>query len=64
MTAAWRAPRWREWAWQLYWALGEEYSDGNALEAHEPLPRWFADLDADGVEAASADSQVRKEDAD
>jgi deoxyribodipyrimidine photolyase-related protein len=42
---------WREWAWQLYWALGEDYADGNALEAHEPLPQWFAELDADAVEA-------------
>lgn len=43
---------WREWAWQLYWALGEEYADGNALGASAPLPDWFADLDADDVRAA------------
>ena len=43
---------WREWAWQLYWALGEEYADGNALGAHAPIPAWFADLRADDVHAA------------
>ncbi|MFN8158729.1 MAG: cryptochrome/photolyase family protein [Candidatus Nanopelagicales bacterium] len=43
---------WREWAWQLYWALGEDYSDGNALNAETPLPQWFRDLDADAVQAA------------
>lgn len=43
---------WREWAWQLYWALGEGYADGNALHAESPLPQWFRDLDADAVQAA------------
>ena len=43
---------WREWAWQLYWALGEDYADGNALDARTPVPQWFRDLDADAVEAA------------
>jgi deoxyribodipyrimidine photolyase-related protein len=42
---------WREWAWQLYWALGEEYADGNALAASAPLPGWFAELDSDAVQA-------------
>lgn len=53
---------WREWAWQLYWALGEEYADGNALNATTPLPEWFADLQADDVRAAclrSALAEVR-----
>jgi deoxyribodipyrimidine photolyase-related protein len=53
---------WREWAWQLYWALGEEYAAGNALQASTPLPAWFADVDADAVEARclrSALSDVR-----
>jgi deoxyribodipyrimidine photolyase-related protein len=53
---------WREWAWQLYWALGEGYADGNALNAHAPIPSWFADLDADDVRAAclrSALAEVR-----
>ena len=42
---------WREWAWQLYWALGEEYAGGNALHANAPIPAWFADLDAEAVQA-------------
>ncbi len=53
---------WREWAWQLYWALGEGYSDGNALGARTPLPDWFADLDADAIQAGclrSALAEVR-----
>ena len=43
---------WREWAWQLYWALGQEYAVGNALGADATVPQWFADLDADAVQAA------------
>jgi len=53
---------WREWAWQLYWALGEEYSAENALGATAPLPSWFTDLDADAVQARclrSALTEVR-----
>ena len=53
---------WREWAWQLYWALGEDYAEGNALGARTPVPDWFADLDADAVQAAclrSALAEVR-----
>lgn len=53
---------WREWAWQLYWALGEDYSAGNALGATAPLPPWFTDLDADAVQARclrSALAEVR-----
>ena len=44
---------WRDYVWHLYWAQGEEYRERNALDAHEPLPAWFASLDAGGeVEAA------------
>ena len=43
---------WREWAWQLYWSSGEDYVHRNALSARTALPQWFADLDADAVEAA------------
>ncbi len=53
---------WREWAWQLYWALGEAYGASNALEARTPLPSWFSELDADAVEARclrSALAEVR-----
>lgn len=51
---------WREWAWQLYWALGEDYANGNALNANNPLPQWFADLDADAVQAACLGSGLRE----
>jgi deoxyribodipyrimidine photolyase-related protein len=53
---------WREWAWQLYWALGEAYGDSNALDARALLPAWFSELDADAVEARclrSALTEVR-----
>ncbi len=42
---------WREWIWQLYWYLGPEYLDGNALHATAPLPTWWRELDADAVTA-------------
>jgi deoxyribodipyrimidine photolyase-related protein len=43
---------WREYVWHLYWHLGPAYRQANALHARRPLPTWFADLDADAVEAA------------
>ena len=49
---------WREWAWQLSWALGEEYAASNALDAHASLPAWFADLDADAIEARCLSSAI------
>lgn len=42
---------WREYMWHLYWHFGPDYLNNNALAAHTPLPRWWADLDADAVEA-------------
>ena len=43
---------WRDYVWHLYWYLGEEYRTRNELGAHEPVPEWFAELDATGTEAA------------
>jgi deoxyribodipyrimidine photolyase-related protein len=43
---------WREYVWQTYWHFGPTYRRRNALAAHEPLPRWFDELDADAVDAA------------
>lgn len=43
---------WREYVWHLYWHFGPTYRRRNALAAHEPLPPWFDDLDADAVDAA------------
>lgn len=54
---------WREFIWHVYWHFGADYvATSNALEAHEPLPDWFADLKADDVDAVclrSALSDVR-----
>ncbi|WP_088289236.1 cryptochrome/photolyase family protein [Kineosporia sp. A_224] len=42
---------WRDYVWHLYWHQPPDYRDRNALAAGEPLPQWFAELDADAVEA-------------
>ena len=42
---------WRDYIWHLYWHQGEDYRHRNHLEAHEPLPDWFADLDGQATEA-------------
>ena len=38
---------WRDYVWHLYWHLGSDYQTLNALDAREPLPEWFANLDAE-----------------
>ncbi|MGE2735032.1 cryptochrome/photolyase family protein [Mycolicibacterium vaccae] len=43
---------WREYMWHLYWHFGPDYTDHNELNAHTPLPQWWADLDADAVTAS------------
>ena len=48
---------WRSWNWHLHWHLGPGYRGSNALRAHEPLPRWFADLD-DGAVGANCLAHV------
>ncbi|HEY0937395.1 MAG TPA: cryptochrome/photolyase family protein [Trebonia sp.] len=42
---------WRDYVWNLYWHFGDNYRHRNALGAREPLPRWFAELDAESVTA-------------
>ncbi len=42
---------WREYMWQLYWRFGPAYLDGNSLDARNPLPEWWAELDAETVDA-------------
>ncbi|MDH2427159.1 cryptochrome/photolyase family protein [Sphaerisporangium sp. TRM90804] len=42
---------WRDYTWHLYWHFGDDYRNLNRLSAHVPLPAWFAELDADAVEA-------------
>ncbi|MEW1954753.1 cryptochrome/photolyase family protein [Terrabacter sp. NPDC080008] len=43
---------WREYVWHVYWHFGPTYRRRNALQARSALPAWFAELDADAVEAA------------
>ena len=44
---------WRDYVWHLYWYLGEQYpTTHNALNAHEPLPASFLDLDASSISAS------------
>ena len=63
-TATAAMPRWpqpgassaRSWAGggtcgKLYWRFGPAYLDGSSLGAHNPLPDWWADLDAEAVDA-------------
>ncbi|MBM2621670.1 cryptochrome/photolyase family protein [Actinoplanes sp. LDG1-06] len=42
---------WRDFIWHLYWYFEPDYRASNELGARRELPRWFADLDADAVEA-------------
>jgi len=42
---------WRDYVWHLYWHQPPDYRRRNALQAGTPLPDWFADLDADAVQA-------------
>lgn len=42
---------WRDYIWHLYWYLGEGYRHRNQLGARRTVPRWFAELDADAVQA-------------
>jgi deoxyribodipyrimidine photolyase-related protein len=44
---------WREWVWQLYWHLGEDYvSTSNYFDHHAPLPEAFATLTPDDVSSS------------
>ena len=42
---------WRDFVWHLYWYFEPGYRGENHLGATEPIPKWFAGLDADAVEA-------------
>jgi deoxyribodipyrimidine photolyase-related protein len=42
---------WRDYIWNLYWYLGEDYRERNELDARRPLPDWLVELDPDGTEA-------------
>nr|WP_196790987.1 cryptochrome/photolyase family protein [Motilibacter aurantiacus] len=43
---------WRDYMFHVYWHFGPDYGKHNYMAARRKLPRWFADLDADAVEAA------------
>ena len=49
---------WRDYVWHLYWYLGEDYRDANALGARGDLPGWWRDLDAGGTVEARCLSDV------
>jgi deoxyribodipyrimidine photolyase-related protein len=42
---------WRDFVWHLYWYFEPGYRASNELRARHELPKWFATLDADAVEA-------------
>jgi deoxyribodipyrimidine photolyase-related protein len=42
---------WRDYIWHVYWHAGPGYRRHNALQAHQPVPEWMWELDADAVEA-------------
>jgi deoxyribodipyrimidine photolyase-related protein len=42
---------WRDYIWHVYWNFGRNYRHRNALHATNSLPSWFAELDADAVNA-------------
>ena len=42
---------WRDYVWHLYWHLGEDYRDRNALGATGDLPDWFDALDGSATKA-------------
>ncbi|OBH03307.1 deoxyribodipyrimidine photolyase [Mycobacterium sp. E2699] len=42
---------WRDYIWGVYWYFGDDYRHRNALRARTHLPDWFANLDADAVDA-------------
>jgi deoxyribodipyrimidine photolyase-related protein len=42
---------WRDFVWHLYWYFEPGYRRANELGASKPVPRWFAELDADAVGA-------------
>ena len=50
---------WREYMWHLYWHFGRDYERNNKLEARTHLPDWWANLDADAVDAECLKSALQ-----
>ncbi|MEV4625169.1 cryptochrome/photolyase family protein [Micromonospora sp. NPDC049523] len=42
---------WRDFVWHLYWYFDAGHRGGDRLGARRSVPAWFADLDADAVQA-------------
>ncbi|WP_328471722.1 cryptochrome/photolyase family protein [Actinoplanes sp. NBC_00393] len=42
---------WRDFVWHLYWYFEPDYRAANEMRAHRQLPKWFAELNADAVQA-------------
>lgn len=42
---------WREYVWHLYWHLGPEYEQSNALDARTQPPDWFLDASWEQLQA-------------
>jgi deoxyribodipyrimidine photolyase-related protein len=52
---------WREWVWQLYWWLGEDYVERSNHFGHEaPLPNAFVELDPDQVSSNCLKTAIRE----
>jgi deoxyribodipyrimidine photolyase-related protein len=50
---------WRDYVWHLYWYQPRSYRARNALDATTRLPRWFAELDHEHVDAACLSDVLR-----
>lgn len=42
---------WRDFVWHLYWYFDAGYRRGNPMSVPPSIPRWFAVLDADSLQA-------------
>ena len=54
-----RSSGWRDYVWHLYWHAGRRLPPRQRPAAHARLPAWFADLDADAVEARCLSDVLR-----
>lgn len=50
---------WREWTWHLYWHLGPQYLNRNALNAKTDPPPWFTQLAYQDVGAQCLKATLR-----
>ncbi len=50
---------WRDYVWHLYWYEPRSYRRRNELGATTAVPKWFADLDHDRVDAACLADTLR-----